>query len=185
MARWGECDFKQMKDLFERIEKIGGADIDKFIRDTSNEVAALLLGKVKKKTPVGVKPKLGPRTIRVAGVSGRKRTFLSKDGAILEKYWAGYVGGNLRRNWTTTIVTKSGSMYKIEVINETEYASFAEYGHRQTPGRYVPQLGRQLKRGWQPGKFMMTKSVAEVDARVPALIEKRLTKFLAEALNAK
>jgi len=183
--RWGKCDFKKMKELFERIEKLGAWDTDKFIRDMTNDIAALLLGKVKKNTPVGKKPKLGPKTIRVAGVSGRKRTFLSKDGAILEKYWAGYVGGNLRRNWTTTTITKSGNMYQIEVINETEYASYVEYGHRQTPGRYVPQLGKQLKSGWKKGKFMMTKSVAEVEAQVPGRIERQLTKMLAEALNAK
>lgn len=29
-----------------------------------------------------------------------------------------------------------------------------EGGHRQTPGRYVPAIGRQLKRGRVPGKYM-------------------------------
>ena len=83
------------------------------------------------------------------------------------------MGGTLRRGWTTkneeaaakpgggmtakayaqTLpVTKAGGVYQITVINPVKYASYVEFGHRQKPGRYVPQIGKRLKRGWEIGR---------------------------------
>lgn len=38
--------------------------------------------------------------------------------------------GQLRRNWQVGNVEKRGNAYVIEIFNNTEYASFVEYGHR-------------------------------------------------------
>ena len=111
-------------------------------------------------------------------------TFLSKEGAILKKYWDGYVGGNLKRNWTVGDIQKIGDSYQVEIINPTEYASYVEYGHRQTPGRYIPALGVSAKKAWVPGKFMLTISEKEIKALAPKLIEKKLESKLREVFDA-
>ena len=86
--------------------------------------------------------------------------------------------GNLRRNWTVSDVKKNGENYEIEVSNSTEYASYVEFGHRQTPGRFVPAIGKRLKKSWVKGKFMLTISESELQKQAPAVIEKKITEWL-------
>lgn len=86
--------------------------------------------------------------------------------------------GNLRRNWTVSDVRKNGGNYEIEVSNSTEYASYVEFGHRQTPGRFVPAIGKRLKKSWVKGKFMLTISESELQKQAPAVIEKKITEWL-------
>ena len=38
---------------------------------------------------------------------------------------------------------------------DVEYAPFVELGHRQEPGRYVPAIGKRLKRAWVPPKAFL------------------------------
>ena len=86
--------------------------------------------------------------------------------------------GNLRRNWTVSDVKKNGENYEIEVSNSTEYASYVEFGHRQTPGRFVPAIGKRLKKSWVKGKFMLTISEDELKRQALAVIEKKITEWL-------
>lgn len=86
--------------------------------------------------------------------------------------------GNLRRNWAVSDVRKNGGNYEIEVSNSTEYASYVEFGHRQTPGRFVPAIGKRLKKSWVKGKFMLTISEDELKRQALAVIEKKITKWL-------
>ena len=71
----------------------------------------------------------------------------------------------------------------MEIINPVEYASYVEYGHRQTPGRYVPAIGKKLKSGWVEGKLIMTNSVKELQKDAPKIIEKKVQKFLEGVFN--
>lgn len=190
MAKWGKTDYKQLKRVQEKLQRLAETDFDRVCRELSQELAQRLLAKTIRRTPVGVKPKfLGedkkalPKTQKVTGASGKKRSFLTREGAILDKYWSGYVGGRLRRGWTVGGVIKNGSTYEVEIINPVEYASYVEYGHRQRPGRYVPQIGKTLKRAWVPGRFMLTISERELEVDGPKIIEKRVMEALKEALD--
>lgn len=40
-----------------------------------------------------------------------------------------------------------------------DYAPHVEYGHRQTPGRYVPKLGKQLKASYVEGQHFLQAAV--------------------------
>lgn len=91
--------------------------------------------------------------------------------------------GTLRNGWTISSVKKENGSYMIEVINATEYASYVEYGHRQTPGRYVPEIGVKLQKAWVPGKFMLTISEKEVEQLAPKYLEKKLEKKLREVMD--
>lgn len=184
MAKGGSFDFKEIEKLEKQIERLE-QERDSFNQECLRELAARLLQKVVKRTPVGVAPKLdGPKTVKIKGADGTSKTFLSKNGAIRQTYWAGYVGGTLRRGWTVGAIQKIGNVYQIEIINPTEYASYVEYGHRQTPGRYIPALGKRAKTAWVPGTFMLTISEKEINDLAPKLIEKKLEAKLREVFDA-
>lgn len=208
MAHWGNADFEQLKALQERLQKLQDMDLDKFCMDCSKELAARLLALVIPRTPVGKKPKLqGPKTERVTGASGKSRSFLTAEGARLDQFWSGYMGGTLRRGWTAKTaaeaeggtgtpsaaqaaeyarslpVQKSGNYYVLRIINPVEYASYVEFGHRQTPGRYVPALGKSLKAGWVNGQYFLTLSEKDLEQIAPAVLERKLNEFLREVFN--
>lgn len=199
MARWGKCDFRELEQLNKRLEQLSSVDFDAFCREAANEIAARLLEKVKKRTPVGVAPKFDePLTTKIRGNDyiaqvttktgekvfrkrkGKSYTMLTRSGAIRDKYWSGYEGGTLRDAWTILPVEKQGDQYIVTVVNNTEYASYVEYGHRQTPGRYVPALGKSLKASWVKGRFMLTISTQELETQAPALLQQKLYLFLKE-----
>ena len=43
MAKWGNCDYKQLQQLRENIAHLQGIDMDKFCKDMSKELARKLL----------------------------------------------------------------------------------------------------------------------------------------------
>ena len=189
MGKWGKCDFRELERFQKKLER-AGTQSDEFICSLSRELAARLLAKVIKRTPVGVKPEI--------------------EGPAQAAAWSGYVGGTLRRGWVSktegeaksgkgsTIsaeqqkeyigglaISRTGNEYQITIENPVEYAPYVEYGHRQTPGRYVPALGKSLKRAFAPGLNMLTISEAELEAQAPKLIEARIQKWLTEVLEVK
>ncbi len=181
-------DFSDLLEFQEQLEALDQKAKEEFMQGTVNEIAARLLAKVVKRTPVGQKPEhltKAPGTIKITGKSGKKRTFASSESAILQEHWAGYVGGELRRNWTAGSAKMEAGVCKASVTNSKQYASYVEYGHRQTPGRFVPALGRRLKKGWVKGKFMMTKSRKELEPDIPGIIRRRFKKFMEGAFNVK
>lgn len=193
MGKWGKVDYRELKKLDERLEQLSEVDMDQLCRQAAQEIAKILWNKVKKRTPVGVKPHIAQRsendiralggpnakkTARVKGASGKSQSFLTREGAIYQKYWAGYKGGNLRDAWVVSDVSKHGNTYEITVINNLDYASYVEYGHRQTPGRYVPALGKSLKVSWVKGRFMLTISEQEVKTLAPELLNDMLYEAL-------
>ena len=91
-------------------------------------------------------------------------------------------GGTLRRGWTASVdglsITSAGGTYTIEIVNPVEYASYVEYGHRQTPGRYVPAIGKRLKASWVNGQFFLTLSEQELQGMAPSALQALLDRFL-------
>lgn len=167
MARWGSADYAQLKALADRLQKLeSDSRVQKFCEACSKELAARLLALVIPRTPVGQYP---------------------ED--------AGKNGGTLRRGWTAgknvsaasytgnLPVQKQGSTYTIEVINPVEYASYVEFGHRQTPGRYVPAIGKRLKANWVNGKYMLTISEYDLEQIAPRVLEKKLEGFFREVFD--
>lgn len=166
--KWGKVEYKQLKALQERLQKMRTADMDKFCRDASKMLAARLLALVIKATPVGVYPE----------ETGKK-------GGTLRRGWTGgksAAGATYAKNLP---VTKVGHTYIIEVINPVEYASYVEFGHRQTPGRYVPAIGKCLKAAWVNGRYFLTISEQKLEQIAPGVLQKELDKFLKEAFNGK
>ena len=194
-----KVDIRELKAFRDRLDKAAKqTELSAFYEQAAKELAARLLALVKKRTPVGKVPTFdepktvkykvrSSQTVRKKAANGyveyqrqvmRNRSFFTRSGYILAKYWSGYVGGTLRKGWTTTEVRKVDGGYQIEVINPTEYASYVEFGHRQKRGRYVPALGKALSKTWVKGRFMLTISEQELEAMAPRILEKKLQKFL-------
>ena len=160
MGRMGKADFKQLKALQERIDQLSKVDFDRFYTEAAKDIASRLLAKVKKRTPV--------------------------------------IYGSLWDAWAVLPIEHHGDQYTIPVINGLQYASYVEYGHRQQPGRFIPghwegerfiynpdeEGGMVLKKAWAEGRFMLTISVQELERMAPALLEKRLLKFLKGCFDA-
>lgn len=160
MAKWGKCDFKELKNLGRRLEQLEKADLDKFCTQAAKDLAGRLLNKVVKLTPV--------------------------------------VYGTLRDAWAVMPVGHRGTHYTVVVLNNLQYASYVEYGHRQQPGRFIPghwesdrfvydpdaEGGMVLKKNWTPGRYMLTISTQELEQQTPKILEKKLYKFLEECFDA-
>lgn len=214
MARNG-FDVRELEKFRDNLVEFENK-LDVFISDCAKELAARLLREVIKRTPLGKKPKIN-KTISVKGKHGSGSTYEVGGGQIKRRsfknnrtfltaqaiYWSGYVGGTLRRGWTskteaeakagetvnpieyasTLPIVRSGNLFRVVIVNPVEYASYVEYGHRQTPGRYVPALGKKLKEGWVPGSFMLTISAEEIQRKSPQIIEKFIAQKLGEYLK--
>lgn len=202
MKRWGHCDFKGLKEFEKSLEKLTGPEFNKFCENAAKELAARLLAKVIKRTPVGETLKHYEDMTDDGGnpliyKSGKRK------GQTKQRPVTDHMGGTLRRGWTAKTeqeaegggggdavayarslpITHQGNVYQIEIVNPVHYASYVEFGHRQTPGRYVPALGKKLKAGWVKGRFMLTISEQQLQAEAPALLEAKLANFLKEVFN--
>jgi hypothetical protein len=144
-----------LKNYERKLAKLSKDMKDQYFEKCVKELAARLLAKVIKRTPVGVYP---PES--------------------------GKLGGTLRRGWTGTVdqsgadfaaqldVKHIGKTYTVEIVNPVEYASYVEYGHR-TPNHD----------GWVEGQFFLTISEQEIQKIAPKVLAERLDKMMEEALK--
>jgi len=164
MAKWGKCDFRELKDLQKRMERMQRKDIEAFCEEAAKELAARLLAKVIRRTQPGVYP---PSSGKKGGTLRRGWTAKTEKEAM--------TGGNNVKagDYANSLpITKKGNVYEIEIINPVHYASYVEYGHRT-----------RNHKGWVQGRFYLTKSEIELDAQAPKILEKKLMKYLGECLN--
>lgn len=169
MGRDINVEFGELIKFRDKIQSAAeGAEKQAFFEACAKELAARLLAKVVKRTPVGDYTD----TYEVEDDGEQKYLVMSDK-----------QGGTLRRGWTIGTVRKEGSNYVIDVTNDVDYASYVEFGHRQTPGRYVPAIGKRLKGSWVEGHFMLTISEKEIKALAPRLLEKKLYSWLNEVFK--
>lgn len=83
--------------------------------------------------------------------------------------------GELRRNWRVGNVVRKGKAFEIDISNNTDYASFVEFGHR---------YGIDLTK-WKEGRFMMTISMKLVEKELPKFIERKQVELLEQLMNGR
>ncbi len=178
MGKMGSFKISGMKELQKELN-----DLEKnesaFVEACAKELAARLLAKVIKRTPVGDYSKEVTVTAKRDGKKHKKG-----EQYIKRVNPSGKKGGTLRRGWTggkrlsakdyadSLTVNHFGDTYVIEIVNPVEYTSYVEFGHRTVNHK-----------GWVRGRFMLTISEQEVQAIAPKVLEARLKKFLGECLN--
>ena len=148
MGRMGKFDCKGLKDLQKQLEKMQDPDI--FVESCAKELAARLLAKVVKRTPVGQYPESS-----------------GKSGGTLRRGWTGSKRSSAKGYADSLKVHHFGNTYVIEIINPMEYASYVEYGHRTANHS-----------GWVKGHFMMTISEQELERIAPKVLENKIKKYM-------
>lgn len=169
---------------------------DKVIKRMSQRLAQIFLREVKKRTPVGEAPEIddtvtvasyGSQTVRRKAGNGyvtyqrkvkRTRKMLTAAAAKATEYWQGYQGGALQRAWVIRGVRRIGGVWTATIFNPMEYASYVENGHRQKPGRFVPALGKTLKKNWVKGRFMMRLSAEYVEKEGAAYVQREFETYM-------
>ena len=202
MAKMGKFSASGMKKLQKQLNKIQQNNIEAFVDSCAKELAARLLAKVTKRTPVGDYSK------EIEVVAKRDSKHHKKGDTYTKRVNpSGRVGGVLRRGWTSKTheeaengkgmptkekvmefvdsltIQHDGDLLVIKIENPVKYASYVEYGHRQKAGRYVPALGKKLKQGWVQGQFMLTTSEQEIQNIAPKVLEAKIKKFLGECFK--
>lgn len=152
MARSGTFNFQDFEKIKNNLEKLNQEQVDLFIDAYAKELAARLLAKVIKRTPVGDYP----------NSSGKK-------GGTLRRGWTGGKNSSAVAYADSLTIHHFGDAYVIEIINPVEYASYVEFGHRTANHK-----------GWVNGRFMLTISEQEIQQAAPAIIEKKLMKQMGE-----
>lgn len=179
MASMGKFDCKGLKDLQKELDKLQ-KEMDLFVESCAKELAARLLAKVIKRTPVGDYDRYWTDT------DGTR--LVDKEGKEIVLHKSKKRGGTLRRGWTTQKagsgaeglrsrsakayvdslkINHFGNVYVVEIFNPVEYASYVEYGHRTVNHR-----------GWVPGRFMLSISEKELREIAPRVLENKIKKFL-------
>ena len=144
-------DYDELKKLKEQIMLFGDpSQTDQFLTSCAKELAARLLAKVIKRTPVG----------QYEEGSG-------KTGGTLRRGWTAGEQSNATAYAKSLTVNKVGNDYVIEIINPVEYASYVEFGHRT-----------RNHKGWVEGHFMLTISEDEIRKSAPRILEKKLKDYL-------
>ncbi len=154
MGRMGSFNANDLKKFQKELEKVN-KNTDAFLQECAKELAARLLRMVIKRTPVGEYPEN----------SGKK-------GGTLRRGWTGEKSVPAKGYADSLEIQHNGDAYVIEIINNTSYGVYVEYGHR-TPDH----------KGWVPGRFMMTISERELEKIAPKVLEKKLEKLLRSALQ--
>ncbi len=202
MGSMGKFTASDLKKLQKQLNKLQKEDVDAFVDACAKELAARLLAKVIKRTPVGDYSK-------EIEVTAKRDSKHHKKGDVYKKRAnpSGKKGGTLRRGWISKShteaesnksaptheeilefadglkISRSSGILTLEIVNPVEYASYVEHGHRQMPGRYVPELGKRLKQGWAPGKLMLTTSEQEIQTIAPKVLEAKIKNFLGECMK--
>lgn len=150
----GSVDYGDLKRLQQELKELSEDSIvlEQFYKDCAKELAARLLAKVIKRTPVGVYP----------ASSGKK-------GGTLRRGWTAGKSGNAAAYANSLKVSKEGSNYVIEVSNPVYYAPYVEFGHRTANHK-----------GWVEGQFMLTISEIELQGQMSGILEQKILRFLKE-----
>lgn len=158
-----KIDIKELKRLQTNMNKLNDKQVQEFIESVAKELAARLLAKVIKRTPVGQYPKS----------TGKKGGTLRR-GWTVETEANAASGGNVNaRDYAQSLtITNNGGVYVIEIVNPVHYASYVEFGHRTQNGK-----------GWVEGRFMLTISEEELEADAPKVIERKLKIILGEVFT--
>jgi len=188
MGKMGKFTASDLKKLQKQLNKIHPGNVDAFVEGCAKELAARLLEKVVKRTPVGDYSK-------EIEVIAKKDSKNHKKGETYKKKVnpSGKKGGTLRRGWTSQQsgsgseglktngakgyvdslkINHYGGFLIIEIVNPVEYASYVEFGHRTADHK-----------GWVQGHFMLTISEQEIQAIAPKVLEAKIKKYLAGCMK--
>lgn len=179
MGNMGRFTASDLKKLQKQLSKIQAGDVDAFVEGCAKELAARLLAKVIKRTPVG--DYSGASYTCASGAHHKGHKAEGKKGGTLRRGWTSQQSGsgseglktNGARGYVDSLkINHYGDAFVIEIVNPVEYASYVEFGHRTANHK-----------GWVRGHFMLTISEQEIQEIAPRVLEAKIKKFLGECMK--
>lgn len=167
MANMGGFPVAGMKKLQKQLNKIQQGNVEVFVDACAKELAARLLAKVIKRTPVGEYPKSSGKK---GGTLRRGWTAKSHEEAVSGTGKGSIAAGKAYAD--SLKINHFGNTLVIEIVNPVEYASYVEFGHRTANHK-----------GWVQGRFMLTISEQEIQNIAPKVLESKIKKFLGGCLE--
>lgn len=162
-------DVKQLQEFKEKLNNLSSVQTPIFMNQAVREMANWLLSLVIPRTPVG---KDHGGTLRRGWLNNTANQAANGSGTE----FSGSDFSNRANAMNVSRGARGG--YSITVKNPVYYASYVEYGHRQTPGRYVPAIGKRLVKSWVEGQHFLKISEDELREIAPEMLEELLEKFL-------
>lgn len=176
-------DVRGLEAYMRQLQKLADKKaMDALCQRCAKELAARLLRKVFKNTQPSDDITAELLVWRKT-TNGARKVVKDRQGNPKVKSTVVHQGGTLRRGWKSSSGIMKGHIYTIEVYNNVFYAAYVEYGHRQTPGRFVPAIGKRLKKSWVDGKFIMTKAVIDINKIAQPYVERELNKYMRSVLG--
>lgn len=169
MGRMGSFQARDLERLRDELEKLD-KNADAFLQSCAKELAARLLRLAVKRTPVG--DYSGKPYACATGKQHKGHKVPGKVGGTLRRGWTGGSRLSVKGFADTLAVHHFGDSYVIEIVNQVEYATYVEYGHRTANHK-----------GWVGGHFMMTISERELERIAPGVLEKKIEKHLRGCLK--
>lgn len=173
MSRMGGVSLEDLKRLKSELGKLETTN-DEFAVSCAKELAAKLLRKVIKRTPVGdyckevvVTANRDSKNHNKGDVYRKKVNIGGKTGDTLRKGWTGGEKSSAQNYAESLPVHHLGDTYIIDITNPVEYAPYVEYGHRTADHKK-----------WVKGQFMMTISEQELERIAPKVLESKIEKYL-------
>lgn len=148
-----KVDTAELKRFQDKLKNLDAIQTDKFFKDACKGLGGRYLALVIPATP-------------------------AKTG-FLRRGWTGGTDQNSTTYAESLPADRVGFGYTIQITNTAEYASYVENGHRQTPGRYVPAIGKKLKASWVNGKFFQKNSETALAGIAPGFLQALLDAYLA------
>lgn len=158
-------DLKEAVKMFKAIKE----DLPNFYDDVLKEVGARFLSLVIPLTPV-------------------EENYTYEDRGKVVKV----SGGALRRGWIGEVEPgptptqaeiekyirelRTGGQ-RITLANTSEYAIYVNYGHLQSPGRYVPAIGKRLTKSWVDGLKFKEMAENEIGPYLPKVYNQKLKEY--------
>lgn len=143
-----KVDFSGLRDFAKQLNTIS---TDSMCKEAVTQLGAVYIASAKRNTPVGTAKAFDSEAVdKETGKKGqwvKARADLVGGKKNLRKINKNYKllsSEHMRRSWQMGTVEKHGNEYRIKVSNSASYATFVDKGHRQTPGRFVPILGKKL-----------------------------------------
>lgn len=151
-----QFDYSQFEKYVKDFEKATN-EFDEFLRSFLLQMAYRVIARVKPRTPVDT------GFLREAWFVGDEAKVIKSgdDGKFTSDYSSAFAS-----KASLDSVKVIGNSLQIVIGNIAEYASFIEYGHAYSNGR------------WYQGKFMLTISIDEIQAQIPKRFEAEFKKFL-------
>ena len=117
-GRNGHVDSAQLREFVQRVEtELGAAKMELFLESCAKELAARLLTKTIRRTPVG--------------------QYAHRVGGTLRRGWTAEQQQNVAAYVSSLNVAHGSGIYTIEIVNPVYYAPYVEYGHRTKNGGWV------------------------------------------------